>query len=432
MKRFRRLAALLVLAVVLTACSRGSTSPAGDAATTGRATAPEAESSPATSAAKDPSAPAAAPTAKTPQASVPVHSVRMAFARVKATAEAQKVLQRLGTKAVMVNMQETAEAYSVSIGENFPERVRFEAHHTVNKADGSVMYMDIVRAEERPATMVIPPRDPAVDQAEAMLGRGETKAAIELLTKASASKPTADTWNLLSYGHLLSGDWAAASEAGQKALKLDADHPYAMYNTGMAQIELKQYVTAIQYLLGAAEMQPERAEPYLGLARAYQESGHYALAMDALADALRLAPGDAGAKKLQAAVDGMVKRTSPADLTAAKVKLEDGAYSIYLFPGAQAYVYLKGPDGFVGLPVGKVGAENWTQFRRLELPGGAVGYLLPGESIGAYVANSVAGRLFVRTSDGQFRQVVFYNHEPAWCCRSPTSAAAPPGPRGTS
>ncbi|MDB4896989.1 MAG: Anaphase-promoting complex, cyclosome, subunit 3 [Firmicutes bacterium] len=136
----------------------------------------------------------------------------------------------------------------------------------------------------------------------------------------------------------------------------------------MAEVELKQYPGAISHLRDAIEVQPQRPEPYLALSRAYQETGRYALAADAAAVALKLAPGDADALKRQAAVDSMVSHTAPTDLTAAAtVRLEDGPYAIYLYPGAgeksTAVVYLKGPEGVVGLPAGRLKSVSRKRIR---------------------------------------------------------------------
>jgi Tfp pilus assembly protein PilF len=252
------------------------------------------------------------------------------------------------------------------------------------------------------------------EQAEALLGRGETKAAIALLSKAAETDPkNAGIWNLLSYGHMLDKQWQAAADAGRRALELDKSHPYALYNTGMAEVELKEYPAAINHLQRAAKAQPDRAEPLLGLARAYVETGRLALATEAVAAARKLAPDAVGAAEL--ALAGMVQRTAPADLAAAKVRLEDGAYTISVYPGAgeaPTVVYLTGPEGVVGLPVGGFTPADWARFWRVDLPGGAVGYFIPGgEMVGAYVSGSSPYRLFVRTPDGRFQQVVFFGSD---------------------
>lgn len=394
MRRILRWAPLTML-VLLTACSR---TPAPTTVST-----PVTPPQPSVTSPASPTETAPTATAPASPAKAPVQTLRRAFALVQQTKEAQEIKKRLGTRMVMVQIRNPAEEYSIGVGENFPERVRFEMYFTVSRADGTVRYTDVQTGEEKLATF--PPPDPAAGQAEALLAKGDIGAAIHVLTKSTA--PTADTWNLLSYAHLLRGEWQAAADAGEEALKLDDSHPYALYNTGMAKVELKQYGAAISYLRADTEEQPDRAEPCLGLARAYQETGRHALAADAVAAALKLAPGDANAKQRQAAVDALISHTLPAD--AATPLLQDGPYAIYLLPGKPSYIYLKGPDGITGLPVGDLPKTDLTAVVRVDLPGGAVGYFLRGEPFGAYVSGSLQWRLFVRQPDGQFRQVLFLN-----------------------
>lgn len=235
---------------------------------------------------------------------------------------------------------------------------------------------------------------------------------------AAEALPTADHYSDLSWILLKAGRYQEAEAAADQALKLKFDHPYALYNSGMAKLALGKNCGAEASLKRSAALQPNRPEPILGLAQAYKAIGAHSLAVYTAAQATRLGAGEG-----QGLLDGLAAATGappPTDLEQASVAKGTGwGNQLYIYPQkapdcneARPYtLYLK--DGatqtVVSLPVwvpmhGEVGlrvAEGRTP--AASIPGG---YWIQGGYVGAGVANTFAWHL-VTYRDGKLAEVIF-------------------------
>lgn len=245
----------------------------------------------------------------------------------------------------------------------------------------------------------------------ALMASGEYGRAAGLLAELVKSEPAAENWNDLSFAHLKTGEWRQAMEAAQEALKLEREHPYALYNFGLAALELRNYLGAEDALLRTARLQPDRHEPHLALARVYRESRKYGHALYHVEEAEQVgAPGSALAAE-KALVEAMVERGAPADLAdKAVARLTDGEARVYLYPGARAlFLFYVAPGRVAGVPLGD-GKPEYPWLKKVDLPGGQVGYWVKGDPVGAYVSRSVSYRL-IAVEPGGLRQVIFVGNE---------------------
>ncbi|HWH68232.1 MAG TPA: hypothetical protein VNT26_02565 [Candidatus Sulfotelmatobacter sp.] len=236
-----------------------------------------------------------------------------------------------------------------------------------------------------------------------------------------AAEPTADNWSELSYANIKAERWEAAAKAGGEALKQKSDHPYALYNTGLALVRLNKAMAALPLLKQTAAQQPDRYEPQMALAEAYQQLGHYLLASHYARGAVGLAKGDPAALRAERAVADMLTLKPPADLdTACVQRVTDGGFFLCLYeePAPQRtvdsvasaysgkrYTLWYGPAGQAPRPI-SVGYTTAGKLETVALPGGATGYWLPGGYVGAGVAGTREWRLFVREGNG-LRQMLF-------------------------
>ena len=236
-----------------------------------------------------------------------------------------------------------------------------------------------------------------------------------------ARQPTADNWNELSFAYMKAGRWDAAAEAGNEALALNPDHPYALYNTGLALVRSNKAMAALPHLKQTADMQPDRHEPVMALAEAYQQLGHHLLATYYARQAVTLGRGDPEARQTEQSVAEMLEARPPADLaTACAKRFTDGAFSLCLYqepgpeqpvsrggsayPGRQ-YTLWYGSDGRLSRSI-PLGYTQSGEVVATTLRGGVKGYWLSGGPVGALVANTEEWRLFVREGD-RLRQILF-------------------------
>ncbi|MGE5674982.1 MAG: hypothetical protein ACM3XM_14095 [Mycobacterium leprae] len=125
------------------------------------------------------------------------------------------------------------------------------------------------------------PGQPAYSAALALISQRKYDQAVWKLEEAVQLDPKlADAWNDLSYARLKSevvffhvypgsgGSYEEAIDAAQKALSLQPDWPFALYNLGLAQLASLKYEDAVSSLQRSAQLQPDRPEPLtaLGLA----------------------------------------------------------------------------------------------------------------------------------------------------------------------
>lgn len=238
-------------------------------------------------------------------------------------------------------------------------------------------------------------------------------------TAIVASQSTANNWNELSYANLQAGRWDAAVEAGEKALKLQHDHPYALYNTGTALLELGRAQEALFYLRKTSGLQPTRPEPHTGLARAYQSLGHYLLASYHARTALTLSKGEPETATLERSIQTMLDGAPPADYadTCAQ-KLTNGQFFLCLFqePGPEQVATASSYPthrytlyaAAAGRPVQRIplGYTSAGEFVLTTLPESQSGYWLKGGPVGAGVARTLEWRLFAWDGD-ELRQILF-------------------------
>lgn len=246
------------------------------------------------------------------------------------------------------------------------------------------------------------PRERALER----MAAGDYKGAVPLWKEAIAQEATAGNWNDLSYTYLLLHQWEEALAAAQTALKLQEKHRGALYNAGVAHVELKQYEQALYHLYASAALQPERHEPHLALARAHAERSSYALAAHHIGQAERLGARPEALKPLaeQTAQLKETGLTAPATCT---VKHEAPPYTLCFTGKGPAITELYA--GETGRPqtrisLGRITVED--RIHTIALPGGATGFLVPGAPSGAHVSGALEFRLFALSPTGVY-QVVF-------------------------
>jgi hypothetical protein len=236
-----------------------------------------------------------------------------------------------------------------------------------------------------------------------------------------ARQPTADNWNELSFAYIKAGNWQAAVEAGNEALNLKRDHPYALYNTGLALVRSDKAMAALSHLKRTAGLQPDRHEPVMVLAQAYQQLGHHRLATYYAQQAVTLAKGDQEALQTERSVAEMLTPKPPIELATVCVRrLSDGPFSLCLYeePGPEQtvdrvgsaypgrrYTLWYGTGGNLTNSI-PVGYTQPGEIVAVTLPGGVKGYWLPGGPVGALVAGTMEWRLFARVG-AELRQILF-------------------------
>ncbi len=253
------------------------------------------------------------------------------------------------------------------------------------------------------------------EEANRLLSRGEPVQAIIVWKAIVAKEPTADNYNELSYAYLSAKQWQEALTAGDLALKLQADHNYATYNTGMAALKLGDLCIARQRLEVSIEQQPDRYEPRIGLARVYQGLRDYPAALREAQKAVQLSDNAREAEAALAQVESMRANASPADLsTSGTIVYEDGSVTVYLYPEKP----FRGCDGlWVPQTLFSVHKQGKTlslpgvsKPSRVALPGGANGFFFRGKGIGAGVSGSYEYSLWV--DDGHNLFPVEFKNKP--------------------
>lgn len=252
------------------------------------------------------------------------------------------------------------------------------------------------------------------EQALALMSKGDYEGAIGRWTELVALEPTADNWNELSHANLLAKRWDEAKAAGQKALALKQDHPFALYNTGMALLEGGDYCRALYYLHHTALLQKGRFEPLVGLARAYLADGRVAPAQYLAEQAEAMGSTEARAVKEEA--ERLRRGAAPSDLeTASVIKHTDGPAALYLYPesangcdGKRYTLYaVRAGGGVSRLPVGSLGNPA-PDLQRVTLSTDVTGYWLrvPRE-VFSHVSGAVQWRLII-LKEGQLGQILFF------------------------
>lgn len=279
-------------------------------------------------------------------------------------------------------------------------------------------------AKETPSPAETPPLPKPDDlrrEALALMEAGDYPGAAAKWKLVVEREPSADNWNELSFAYLQARQWSAAAEAGKEALKIERDHPFALYNTGIAVLEGGSPCKAESYLAQSAYLQPDRYEPLVGLARSYIAQRNYALALDAATRAAALGGQRAEVTAVVATAKALRTPPPPPDLaTASTVIQKEADFTLYLYreaPGCDNYnttLYAVRNDGTVhSLQVGPVGLDkSKATIQGLQLPGRVRGYwLVDYEDTLAYVSHAKAWHLF--TYDGsQFAEVVFEGEWP--------------------
>lgn len=278
---------------------------------------------------------------------------------------------------------------------------------------------------EQPAAVAPRAQQPEQPQAGSV---ADQQATIARWSVAVQRDPTADNWNELSYAYIQAGQWEAAAEAGRQALTLQSKHPYALYNTGLALLEAGSLRSAALYLREMAELQPDRPEPEIALARAHQGLGQYRLAHFHAGRGVTLSGGSAEAKKVAQAVEAMLLGAPPDGYASQCVqRLTHGKLFLCLVQEAdERFTLLVAPDGrpVQRIPVGNSGAGPLTATR---LPDGQTGFWLQGPYIGAMVAGTVEWRLFAW--DGERMSQILFTGGDSYEGRSSDFMRAPGLPR---
>ncbi len=221
-----------------------------------------------------------------------------------------------------------------------------------------------------------------------------------------AVEPSAANWNDLAYTYLLAEEWQEAFTAADHALKLEAEHPGALYNRGMARIELADLAAAIADLRQSSLLQPERYEPHLGLARAYRAQGSFALASHTIAQASRLA-GGAGDVEAERARVAALRSTNAALPTPCSPIHTSDTLTLCLGPGKPVTLYVQQEGGTVhSLALGPSGPLPDKQAVMVDLGDNLTGFFLQGDEAGAYVSGSRWWYLVVLGPEG-LEQVLF-------------------------
>lgn len=262
---------------------------------------------------------------------------------------------------------------------------------------------------EAPQAPAPPPAKPKAPREEALarMAAGDLEGAVPLWREAVAQSPTADNWNDLSYTYLLLGRWKDAVGAAEEALKLQPKHPGALYNAGVARLELHQPAWALGTLEESAVLQPDRYEPYLAMARAHAMLGNYALARYHLTQAERLKAKPAEVEPVRAQVARLAESGVAAP---AKCTVMHDAYPLVLcFVGKDRSSITDLYAGKLGGKLTRISLGKITVTGRIvqvALPGGMTGFLVEGDETGAYVSGSREWRLFA-VSATEVHQVVF-------------------------
>ncbi|HBE72439.1 MAG TPA: hypothetical protein DDW52_30255 [Planctomycetaceae bacterium] len=92
----------------------------------------------------------------------------------------------------------------------------------------------------------------------------------------------ADAWEVKARIDVLLGQTDAAEAAWRRALKIDANYPYALHGMGKAELLHSNYESAIDYLVRARDAQPDVAEVVHDLSKAYTKSGQVEKAAEVL------------------------------------------------------------------------------------------------------------------------------------------------------
>jgi predicted Zn-dependent protease len=103
---------------------------------------------------------------------------------------------------------------------------------------------------------------------------------------------TAASLNERAYRLQLRGRHREAEPLLRRALQLDPDYAHAQYNLGWCLVAQGKAREAVDWLLRTARRQPDRWEPYLRLAEAYEQLGQKARAAAAYARARLLGYGE--------------------------------------------------------------------------------------------------------------------------------------------
>ncbi len=254
-------------------------------------------------------------------------------------------------------------------------------------------------------------------QANGFLSRGDYEKAIAAWKAIVEKEPTADNYNELSYVYLMAKRWQEALAAGQAALKIEPNHKYATFNTGVAALESGDLCRANQRLTSSVWQQPDRYEPHMELARVHERLGDYPKAREEAQKAVELSKKAPDAEAVLASVEAMRTAPAPADVTSVgTIKYQDSSVTVYLYPeqplefcGQPTTPYtlysVHKQGKTLRLPLGPIAKD--VRFGRVPLPGGANGFFLRVGEIGAYVAHSSAYSFFVDNGQELF-QVVFH------------------------
>jgi hypothetical protein len=259
-----------------------------------------------------------------------------------------------------------------------------------------------------PPTVQAPARQLTSEEWEAegrrLAGAESWSEAAHAYEEAAKQRPLADLWNEASYAHMKAEEWNPARQTGERALKLNPEHPYALYNTGLALLNSNDACLAIDPLNHSARLQKDRWEPFIALGRAYIVAGLHERGARELEQASKLG---APAREL-GGLQEMAKRgpfpPSPGDLSwQGKVLLKDGDVTFYSkeegCPGLkeQRVWIVQGEKVslFVGSDSGVEGVQGVT------LPGGQRAYWVQGSWVGAGISQTVEYYLLDLTGSEQ-------------------------------
>lgn len=149
-----------------------------------------------------------------------------------------------------------------------------------------------------PAPVVVPPEKapptpdaqgrPSEAEAKALAQAGKWAESARVWEALATASPTAENWNEAAFAWLQADDAAKALAAGRQALALNKEHPYALYNMGLAELAASNPCGAVVSLDAAFRLQPDRWEPALALAKALALAGNKSAAPLRLARAIEL------------------------------------------------------------------------------------------------------------------------------------------------
>lgn len=157
--QLRRILAILPVLALLSSCAKPL---APDQVPPTQAPAPVADKAPEPAVTAPPQE--QVPAAPAPEPEKPAITLHQAFNRVNGTPEAISELHMYGSRYVAVHKSDKSGYYYISVGENFPERVRMSQHFRVNMSTGAVEVMDILKAEYRTTELITVTKPMALDK----------------------------------------------------------------------------------------------------------------------------------------------------------------------------------------------------------------------------------------------------------------------------